>query len=64
MINENDVSNIKVVEQNVLEAEFSDASVILCWFMDPEILEKMMVKFKNLKKEWLPPTPNSQEETT
>ena len=49
MTSENIISNIKVVEQNVLEAEFSDASVILCWFMDPEILEKMTKKFEKLK---------------
>ena len=51
MIDERNISNIKVIEQDVMEAEFSDASVILCWFMDAEILEKMMTKFKKLKKD-------------
>ena len=51
MINENNVANIKVIEQDVLESEFSDASVILCWFMDPEILEKITEKFKKLIKD-------------
>jgi len=49
MVSENNISNIKVVEQDILEAEFTDANVILCWFMDPEILEKMIEKFKKLK---------------
>jgi len=49
MVSGNNISNVKVIEQDVLEAEFSDASVILCWFMDPEILEKLMKKFKKLK---------------
>ena len=49
MVSGNNISNIKVVEQDILEAEFTDANVILCWFMDPEILEKMIEKFKKLK---------------
>ena len=49
MIGEKNISNIKVIEQDVRKAEFNDADVILCWFMDPEILEKMMEKFKKLK---------------
>ena len=44
MINEKNISNIRVVEQDILEAEFSDANVILCWFMDAVILEKMIRK--------------------
>lgn len=48
-IGEKNISNIKIVKQDVLEAEFNDANVILCWFMDAEILEKMMEKFKKLR---------------
>ena len=49
MINENNISNVKVIEEDILESEFNDANVILCWFMDAEILEKMLEKFKKLK---------------
>ncbi len=49
MINEDNISNVNMIEQNILESEFSDANVILCWFMDPEILENMIEKFKKLK---------------
>jgi 16S rRNA A1518/A1519 N6-dimethyltransferase RsmA/KsgA/DIM1 with predicted DNA glycosylase/AP lyase activity len=49
MIEEKNISNVKIVEQDILEAEFNDADVILCWFMDAEILEKMMEKFKKLR---------------
>ena len=37
MIGEKNISNIKVIEQDVRKAEFNDADVILCWFMDAEI---------------------------
>ena len=49
MIDEKNISNIKVIEQDVRQAEFNDADVILCWFMDPEILEDLIDKFKKLK---------------
>ena len=51
MIDEKNISDAKVIEQDILEAVFSDASIILCWFMDPEILEKMIEKFKKLKND-------------
>ena len=49
MISEKNISNIKVIEQDVRKAEFNDADVILCWFMDAEILEDLIEKFKKLK---------------
>jgi len=49
MIDENHLSNAKVVKQDVTEADLEDADVILCWFMDSEVLEKLMPKFKKLK---------------
>ena len=49
MIDEKNISNIKVIEQDVRQAEFNDADVILCWFMDAEILEDLIEKFKKLK---------------
>ena len=51
MINEKNISNIKVVEQDVRQAEFNDADVILCWFMDAVILEDLIEKFKKLKND-------------
>jgi 16S rRNA A1518/A1519 N6-dimethyltransferase RsmA/KsgA/DIM1 with predicted DNA glycosylase/AP lyase activity len=51
MINEKNISNVKIVEQDILEAEFNDANVILFWFTDVEILEKMLEKFKKLKND-------------
>jgi SAM-dependent methyltransferases related to tRNA (uracil-5-)-methyltransferase len=37
---ENDkISNVRLIEQDVLEADLSDASLILCWFMDPRHYE-------------------------
>ena len=48
-IDESKISNVKVIEQDVQEADLSDASVILCWFMDPDIMENMLEKFEKLK---------------
>ena len=49
MIDEKNFSNVKVIQQDVIEANIEDADVILCWFMDVEILEKLLLKFKKLK---------------
>ena len=47
---ENDkISDVRLIEQDVLEADLSDASVILCWFMDPDIVESLMEKFEKLR---------------
>lgn len=47
---ENDkISDVKVIEQDILEADLNDASVILCWFMDPEVMENMMKRFEKLR---------------
>jgi 16S rRNA A1518/A1519 N6-dimethyltransferase RsmA/KsgA/DIM1 with predicted DNA glycosylase/AP lyase activity len=51
MIDEKNISNIKVIKQDVRQVEFNDADVILCWFMDAEILEDMIEKFKKLKND-------------
>jgi len=48
-IDESKISNVKVIEQDVQEADLSDASMILCWFMDPDIMENMLEKFQKLK---------------
>ena len=41
--------NGKVICENVEEANISDATVILFWFTDENIIEKMLEKFENLK---------------
>ena len=47
---ENDkISDVRLIEQDVLEADLNDASVILCWFMDPDIMENMMKRFEKLR---------------
>jgi len=48
-IDENKISDVKLIEQDILEADLNDASVILCWFMDPDIMEKMMKRFDKLR---------------
>ena len=50
-IGEENNSNIKVIQQDVREAKFDDADVILCWFMDAEILEILVEKFQKLKND-------------
>ena len=50
-IGEENNSNIKVIQQDVREAKFDDADVILCWFMDAEILETLVEKFQKLKND-------------
>ena len=48
---ENDkISDVKVIEQDILEADLNDASVILCWFMDPDVMENMMKRFEKLRE--------------
>ena len=39
----------KLIFSNIEESDFSDASVILFWFADEKIINKMMKKFKELK---------------
>lgn len=43
--------NIDLICQNIEDSNFSDASVILFWFTDENIINKMLEKFKNLKKD-------------
>ncbi len=47
-IEDNNISDIKLIEQDILEADLSEASVILCWFMDPDIMENMMKRFEKI----------------
>ena len=43
------ISDVKVIEQDILKADLNDASVILCWFMDPDVMENMMKRFEKLR---------------
>ena len=50
MIDEKNFSNVKVIQQDVIDSDIEDADVILCWFMDAEILDQLMEKFKKLRE--------------
>ena len=43
--------NVKVIHQNIEESDISDATVILFWFTDENIIKKMIKKFEKLKPE-------------
>ena len=43
--------NAKVIHQNIEESDISDATVILFWFTDEDIIHKMIKKFEKLKPE-------------
>ena len=49
-LEEKKISNGVLKCQDVLESDISDATVILFWFSDQSIIEKMMPKFFNLKE--------------
>ncbi|MBI3641885.1 MAG: methyltransferase domain-containing protein [Thaumarchaeota archaeon] len=50
LLEEKKISNGIVECQDILESDISDATVILFWFSDQNIIEKMMPKFSNLKE--------------
>ena len=43
--------NAKVIHQNIQESDISDATVILFWFTDENIISEMILKFEKLKPE-------------
>ena len=43
--------NIKMIHENIEESDISDATVILFWFTDENIIKKMIKKFEKLKPE-------------
>ena len=49
-IEENSI-NAKMIHQNIEESDISDATVILFWFTDENIINKMIKKFEKLKPE-------------
>jgi len=48
IINEKDI-DVKMVHQNIQESDLSNATVILFWFTDEEIINEMTKKFEKLK---------------
>lgn len=44
-------SSCDFIYEDIINSNFEDATVILFWFTDEEIIQKMMEKFENLKKE-------------
>jgi len=50
ILDEKNCTNFNLICQDVVDSDISDATVILFWFTDSEIIEKMMQKFSKLKK--------------
>ena len=50
LLEEKKISNGVLECKDILESDISDASVILFWFSDQTIIEKMMSKFSSLKE--------------
>ena len=50
IINEKDI-DVKIIHQNIQESNLSNATVILFWFTDEEIINEMTKKFEKLKPE-------------
>jgi hypothetical protein len=51
LLQEKKLTNTQLINENVLNSQFDDASVILFWFTDTKIIESMMDKFEKLGKE-------------
>ena len=49
MLKEKNYSNVTIFCKNIEDSCFDDADVILFWFVDENILEKMIPKFSKLK---------------
>jgi hypothetical protein len=50
LLHEKRLGNCQVLEEDILNSNFNDATVILFWFTNMEIIEKMMQKFQKLSK--------------
>ena len=48
LVKEKNYSNIKIINEDIVNSHFDDADVILFWFVDDSILEKIMPKFSRL----------------
>ena len=51
LLQEKKLSNTQFLNENIINSQFDDASVILFWFTDTKIIETMMDKFEKLGKE-------------
>ncbi len=50
LLQEKKFDNYKILNEDIRNSNFNDATVILFWFTDTKIIEKMISKFENLKK--------------
>ncbi len=50
MINEKNI-DVEIIHKNIQESDLSDATVVLFWFTDEEIINEMTKKFEKLKPE-------------
>ena len=50
LVKEKNHSNIKIINEDIVNSHFDDADVILFWFVDDSIIEKIMPKFSKLKQ--------------
>lgn len=49
-LQEKNLSNYTLQCQDIRQSDFSDATVILFWFVDQQVIDDMMSKFSSLKK--------------
>lgn len=49
LLQEKNFDNYEILNQNILDSHFDDATIILFWFTDSIIIEKMLEKFEKLK---------------
>ena len=50
LVKEKNYSNIKIINEDIVNSHFDDADVILFWFVDHSIIEKIIPKFSKLKQ--------------
>lgn len=50
LLQEGSFVNYELLNENILDSHFNDATVILFWFTDTKIIEKMLEKFEKLEK--------------
>ena len=50
LLQEKKLKNYTILNENILNSDFSDATVVLFWFTETKIIEKMISKFEKLSK--------------
>jgi len=50
LVKEKNHSNIKIINEDIVNSHFDDADVILFWFVNDSIIEKIIPKFSKLKQ--------------